>query len=647
MIVASVETGNILHAETQIHNVDVQGNVSGRSTLTIRAAECDPETSVNLPYAEVAVIGGNTSFADANGNFNIPHSGTANVTVRSRLSGTYFQVFDQANGGNIPQLTTVVTPPGPANFLHNPNSASETITANVNAYYHSNIVRDWVVQYEPNFPVIANQTGFDVNTNINDSCNAFYNGVSINFFTSGSGCNNTSFADVVYHEYGHHIVNTSGNGQSQYGEGYSDCVGVIIEDDPILGHGFQGNCNAGIRNADNSIQYPCTNNGSGHFCGQLISGCVWDTMQELKVTEPNDFQDISAQLLLGMTIIRGQLEPGNGTIEPSIAEMYLVVDDDDANIFNGTPHYSEIDAGFSAHNMDPPDIDLLVFSFPNGRPEFVSPGGGAAFTVEAEPGATNPQSGTGTLHVDSGSGFQSYPMTEVSPNVYEANFPATDCGTVLRYYISAMDDEGNTQLSPRGAPDVTYSIISGVLVATPFDDDFESSTGWTGSGDATDGQWSIGIPVGGGDRGDPPTDGDGSGRCLLTDNVDGNSDVDGGSTIATSPVFDASTGSGQEAIVSYYRWYSNHTGASPLADTFVVEVSNNGGSTWTNLETVGPSGIEAQGGWYFKQFNLGDVVAPTNQMQVRFTASDLGSGSVVEAGVDGVKIQGCWVRDFA
>ena len=56
------------------------------------------------------------------------------------------------------------------------------------------------------------------------------------------------------------------------------------------------------------------------------------------------------------------------------------------------------------------------------------------------------------------------------------------------------------------------------------------------------------------------------------------------------------------------------------------------------METVGPSGREVSGGWYFRSFLLADVVELTSQMQVRFIASDLNDGSVVEAAVDGVEL---------
>ena len=54
--------------------------------------------------------------------------------------------------------------------------------------------------------------------------------------------------------------------------------------------------------------------------------------------------------------------------------------------------------------------------------------------------------------------------------------------------------------------------------------------------------------------------------------------------------------------------------------------------------SVGAGGVEADGGWFQKQFLISDFVNLTDEFQIRFTASDLGDGSVVEAGVDGVQL---------
>lgn len=634
LVLASAETGEILYSENQIHNLDVQGNVSGRATNGIATLECDPEAPFGLPYVEVSISGGNSTYADVNGDFNITHGGTGSVTVNSPLRGRWFTVFDQANGDTTPTLTDTVTPPGPANFLHNPTADQDLSTANINAYYESNVVRDFVLSYEPTFPTIFNQTSFTINTNINDSCNAYYDGSSINFFQAGGGCNNTSFADVVWHEYGHHLVNVTGNGQGQFGEGSGDILGVLLHEEPITGNGFQQNCNAGIRTADNNKQYPCS--GGIHDCGQLISGCVWDTMNELMQTEPSNYQQISSALFLGMLIVRGQTQPGNTTIEPSITVIYLELDDDDGNIGNGTPHYNEIAAGFGAHSMDAPDLNLVEFSFPDGQPQLVSPVGGMAFTVEITDLQETQDPATATMHVDRGNGFESFGLIEISSGLYEAHFPESECATELKYYFSVSTLEGNSQTSPSNAPTTYYTALSADALTVLFEDNFETNQGWSVSGDAVDGQWDRAIPDGGGDRGDPPTDADGSGNCYLTDSADGNSDVDDGSTILLSPLINGI--SSGPVLVQYSRWYSNTFGNAPEADEFVVEISNDNGATWTNLETVGPGGAEVSGGWFSKSFRISDFVEPTDQMRFRFTASDLGDGSVVEAGIDGFQV---------
>jgi hypothetical protein len=636
MMVVSPATGAVRLAENQICFTDITGNVSGRATQGIATLECNAEAAVALPYAEVQVVGGNSAFANASGNYTITHGGTTAVTVRSLLRGRFFDVRDQSAGNVTPQIDQTSTPPGPANFLHNPADGQEFPNANVNAYLESNVVRDYVLLHEPAYPVIATQLGFLVNTNIANSCNAFYNGTSINFYRNGGGCHNTAFSDVVYHEYGHHLVNVTGNGQGQFGEGSGDCVGVLIQDEPILGNGFQGNCSAGIRNANNTLQYPCTS--AIHFCGQVLSGAVWDTRNQLIVTEPSQYRTIGAQLFFGMQIVRGQMLPGNSTIDPTITLIYLQLDDNDSTIGNGTPHYNEIATGFGLHNLDAPALDPIAFEYPDGRPELISPAGGTAFSVRVSALAQTPQPGTGVLHVNRGSGFEAFAMPTLGTNLYAANFPPSTCGTELKYYVSVQTTTGATVTNPSTAPTGFYTATAANSLTAIFDDNGETNPGWTVVTTATDGPWGRGVPVGGGDRGDPPTDYDGSGQCWLTDNVDGNSDVDAGSTVLTSPILNPGSANNEELLLTYARWYSNHTGGAPEADVFTVEVSNNGGSSWTTLEVVGPTGPEVRGGWFLKTFRLRNTIATTNQMRVRFTASDLGTGSVVEAGVDAVRL---------
>ena len=80
--------------------------------------------------------------------------------------------------------------------------------------------------------------------------------------------------------------------------------------------------------------------------------------------------------------------------------------------------------------------------------------------------------------------------------------------------------------------------------------------------------------------------------CWLTDNVAGNSDVDGGDTILTSPVLDT-PGDGWQ--LSYWRWFSNDFGAGPNEDVMRIEWSEDGSSIWNMLEQVGPPELQVDG----------------------------------------------------
>jgi hypothetical protein len=342
LYVVDAATGAVLLQENQILHTDVTGSVHGKATTLPKAAECNPEVDVAMPYAKVA-IGSTTAYANASGNFTIPYGGTSLVTVTSYMSGQYFTVA--AMTGSLETLTLSVTPPGPANFMHNSADTDPAIIAQVNAYVEANRVRDWVLTQNPSYPTIATQTNFALNVNYNLTCNAYYDGSSLNFYLAGGGCSNTAFSNVVHHEYGHHIVEMGGALQDQYGEGTGDAVAVCISDDPVLGYGFEGDCAAGIRTADNSMQYPCTSDI--HTCAQLLSGCVWSTRNQLQATNPLGYLGILSSLMLNSV----PMHAGSGTISPAIYTDWITLDGGISG-----PHYAEITAGFLAHNMLPQPV---------------------------------------------------------------------------------------------------------------------------------------------------------------------------------------------------------------------------------------------------------------------------------------------------
>ena len=345
-LVVDAQTGEILHEENRILHVD--GNVSGQATESSGADVCDPESAAGLPYAKVT-LGGNTAYADENGNFSI--DGTGNIT--STLDGQWFDSQNQS--GSDASLSQSSSDP---NFMHNEANNNEQYRAQVNGYLQSNVVRDFTLNFAPNYPTIGSQTSFPVKTGVSGTCNAFYDYSSINFYNAGGGCSNTAFSVVVHHEYGHHLVAVAGSGQGQYGEGMGDVMGVLITGDNQLARGFYSDdCVNGIRNAINNHQYPCS--GGIHDCGQLISGCVWDTVAIMESAYPGQGVDIVANLAINSIPMHAGTE-----IDPTITTDWLVLDDDDGDLSNGTPHSVQILAGFAMHSMDdfppPPEYACCI-----------------------------------------------------------------------------------------------------------------------------------------------------------------------------------------------------------------------------------------------------------------------------------------------
>ncbi len=282
------------------------------------------------------------------------------------------------------------------------------------------------------------------------------------------------------------------------------------------------------------------------------------------------------------------------------------------------------------------DFRGLAFEYPDGIPEHVAISQPTTFEVlvtgvrggEAVPGS-------GRLHYSiDGGPLVSMDMNELESNHYEASLPLMECGSIVDFYLTADETLFGTFSDPGDAPAETYSAFPVTSIVVAWDDDFETDRGWVVSGNAFGGQWERGVPAGGGDRGDPGSDYDGSGNCYLTDNAEGDSDVDGGYTYLMSPTIDLS--GVEKACIHYALWYSNNSGDDPNNDLFKTFVSNNNGANWILVETIGP---RTSVGWTEHSFSITDLVAPTDQIRFLFEVSDLGGESVVEAGIDAVIIK--------
>lgn len=279
-----------------------------------------------------------------------------------------------------------------------------------------------------------------------------------------------------------------------------------------------------------------------------------------------------------------------------------------------------------------PGDPLLDISFPSGLPTQIGSEGEALQVqiLTQSGGVLAP--GSPMLHYSIGEVDGSSALVSLGGDLYEAQLPAATCGAKVNYFIAAETDNGVTWRNPSEAPSMTHVVfVTTSNSIANYRDNFETDTGWTVTDNGTllDGNWDRGVPVGGGDRGDPATDGDGSGQCYLTDNVDGDSDVDGGWTILTSPVLD-STGNGTP-FVEYYRWFTTDAG---VGDSLMVELSTDNGDTWVVLESV----VDSSPQWVFKSFRINEMLSPSIRTRVRFTATDIGIDSLVEAGIDRVQI---------
>lgn len=649
-------TGGVLEKRPGKVHANISGVVTGNATPGALADEPGNEP-VEMPVygARVFVPGGGTTYTASDGTFELQNEGEDEVEVRVDLMGQWCMVQTQSNSPDVVRDEADVTPPGPINFFLNPD-ALETRTAQVNTMTHTTLNHDYLKGIIPEF------TGVDSpilsRVNIDNSCNAFYTPGSstLNYYTSEPGdqphCPNTAYSAIIYHEYGHFVIDKSLGGQAagDYHEGIADTQAAFLLNSPCMADGFFGLDQGCLRNIDEpDFIFPVPSN-SVHTRGLAIAGSFWDMRTELV-----DCLGEEAGLALARELLYNQILVGPGVISGDAATALFTLDDNDANLSNGTPNYRSIQRGFAAHNLaGSPDLSLAEFDYPQGQPTSASPFAATMIQVDLLDGeAELVDQGSVRFHysTDGGENFESValPVGEMLPDGarFTANLPAADCLSRLQWYVSAETlNQGCPITDPPNAPANTYETLVATATETLAMDTFETDTGWSteasvvddpfepGEQNMTEGGWERAVPSAVMNNPDDfaqsqPLGGfpSGTGLNAFVTGAEAatyawDHDVDWGPVRLISPTYELA---GADGFVRYARWFYNDDGD----DVMLVEASNDGGANWVTVETV-----SGKTGWVEVEHTISDLFPTNGQVVFRFTVSDEPNNSVTEACVD-------------
>ena len=602
----------------------------------------NPTSVENLVNMRVLVNGTNF-YTDSNGDLTL--SANVGSNVYYSLEGLWSKI---ETGGVTPSINSTLS------ATNNVSFDNDATSQELSAYYHVNIVHDYMKTIFPTFTSL--DFAMPTNVDVSGSCNAFYGGGTINFYAEGGGCNSMAkIGDVVYHEYGHGIndyrYGNNGMMNGALGEGYADIWGLSITQNPVLGLGLSTTDPTDfVRRYDIDRKvYPQDIVGEVHADGEIIAGAWWDTYL--------GFNNMGQMMDLFKTTYNSAPDGPNGTegiIFTDILLEALMADDNDGNIYNGTPNDQLIVDAFALHGIS------LLSNANITHSQVMTSVENTAISINATIALTYAwalNSANAFYKINNTSIWNQIPLNNIGGTNYEGLIPAQPAGTIIAYYILLEDNYGKQSgITPVAAnltqhPNIPYFILNGFEFLSI--EDFDANIGFWQLGDpsdnATTGQWTIDEPIGSfSDPNDPSTivqtDEDytlGGIQCAFTGNAGvgdgiGTNDVDGGHTTLFSPFYDLS--SFTNPVFTFYRWYTNSppSGANPGADWWQVMVTNDG-VNWQYVE----NNMTSDKSWRRFAFRVADYVNLTNQVRVKFIASDslrpgqnLDGDSLIEAAVD-------------
>jgi hypothetical protein len=314
---------------------DTRHYATGRAHGNVYARTYYQSPLVDAPMPELSVTTGATSVsADVDGAFSFTGSAAPSINGLKGL-----RINTRASTGTLVSRTAGTT--AESGWDLNVNVTAEKDVAQTHTYRHLNLINEKARKY---IDVPWLKSVVTANVNLGQTCNAYWDGTSVNFFSAGGGCGNTGLiSDVMYHEWGHGLdSNTGGIDDGAFSEGYGDILSMLMTNDSRLGPGFKTTGGI-VRDLEPNKVYPA-DAGEVHAEGLIIGGTIWDLLKALTAK----YDAVKANDLVSNIAFKGIVTA------KTYKDMYaasLVINDTDSDPATRAPDFCEINAAFTLHGL--------------------------------------------------------------------------------------------------------------------------------------------------------------------------------------------------------------------------------------------------------------------------------------------------------
>ncbi len=363
-------SGEVLSFEDTNHYAEIKGGV-----LPVTNDGIDPDgveqAGWPMPFDNVSTTSG-TQTSDTGGNL------VAAGSMTSNLAGPFIRMNDNCGAISLTQSDGIDFGTSAGTDCTTPGFGGDGNThASRTGFYELNKIKEMARGWLPANVWLQQQ--LTSNMNINQTCNAFWGGGTVNFYRSGGGCFNTGeIAGVFDHEWGHGLDDNDAfpTIASPSGEGIADIYTALRLNSSCIGRNFRSTvCSGfgdpclsctGVRDIDylkrqsgQPHDYTWSNancGGSVHCVGGVYSEAVWSLWKRGLQSAPYNYTNDTAHEIVNRLSFLGA-----GNVETWFSGgppfggcgcgggylNYLAVDDDDGDLNNGTPHMTAIYNAFN------------------------------------------------------------------------------------------------------------------------------------------------------------------------------------------------------------------------------------------------------------------------------------------------------------